>query len=298
MNNQLKNQFYNFSTRTDCFSHPILQDQHLSLEILRLDEIHPVISGNKLFKLKYYLEDAVKNNCHTLQTFGGLYSNHIAATAYAAKCCNLKSIGIIKGQNLSQLTPTLQEAEKNGMTLRFFSTSDYQTFKRNQGVFDGIYTIPEGGHGVLGVKGASEILSFSEKYHDYLVCAVGTGTMLAGLVNASLDHQHVLGISALKGAYSLESEMSGLLKANKNNYHIHHDYHFGGFAKHPSTLLAFMNKVWMETQLPTDIVYTSKTLYAILDLAQKNYFKSGSQILMIHSGGLQGNCSIKNQLNF
>ncbi len=298
MNNHITSKPTPLSIRIEAFSHEILQAKHLSLDILRLDEIHPIISGNKLFKLKYYLEDALQKKCHTIQTFGGFYSNHIVATAYAAKLCQLKSIGIIRGAKPDHLTPTLQEAEAHGMTLRFVSAIDYQTLKRNQGFFDNVYSIPEGGYGLLGAKGAAEILSFTNKSYDYIVCAVGTGTMVAGIINSSADHQQIIGISALKGAYSLEAEISTLLKSDKKNFQINHDYHFGGFAKHPRELLSFMNKTWKDNMLPTDIVYTAKTLYAILDLAHKKNFKNGSQILMIHSGGLQGNHSIQNRLNF
>ncbi len=296
MNNHLTSKINPASIRIETFSHEILQAKHLSLDILRLDEIHPIISGNKLFKLKYYLEDALQKKCHTIQTFGGFYSNHIVATAYAAQLCQLKSIGIIRGAKSDHLTPTLQEAETHGMTLRFVSASDYQTLKRNQGFFDNVYSIPEGGYGLLGAKGAAEILSFTNRSYDYIVCAVGTGTMVAGIINASADHQQIIGISALKGAYSLETEINKLLNSDKKNYQINHDYHFGGFAKHPSELLAFMELTWKENRLPTDVVYTSKTLYAILDLAQKKHFKLGSQMLMIHSGGLQGNRSLSLKL--
>jgi 1-aminocyclopropane-1-carboxylate deaminase len=283
------------------FDSSILNAQSLQLDVLRLDQVHPIMSGNKLFKLKYYLEDAIKNHCDTVKTFGGFYSNHIAATAYAAKICGLKSIGIIRGEAPKQLTPTLEEAVINNMQLEFASSQEYQQQKRFAAIDNNLYIIPEGGYGELGMKGTSDILNLvdqKEKY-DHTICAVGTGTTAAGLIKALHPHQKLIGISSLKGAFTLEDEIKTLLPKNHDRFQLIHDYHFGGFGKHPEELIQFIKEVWKSNHLPTDIVYTSKTLYGILDLAEKHFFKPNSKLLMIHTGGLQGNRSLpQNSLPF
>jgi 1-aminocyclopropane-1-carboxylate deaminase len=276
------------------FDSAILNAQSLQLDVLRLDRLHPIISGNKLFKLKYYIEDAIINKCDTIKTFGGFYSNHIAATAYAAKISGLKSIGVIRGEHLKELTPTLSEAVDNGMNLEFVSPEEYREQKRLSGFQNNVYVIPEGGYSELGAKGAADVIQLIDKneFYDYVICAVGTGTTAAGIINSLQPHQQFIGISSLKGAFSLEKEIRNLLTRNQKRYEVLHDYHFGGFGKHPEELLQFMKEVWENNHLPTDIVYTSKTLYGILDLAGKQFFKPTGKILMIHTGGLQGNRSL------
>jgi 1-aminocyclopropane-1-carboxylate deaminase/D-cysteine desulfhydrase-like pyridoxal-dependent ACC family enzyme len=170
---------------------------------------------------------------------------------------------------------------------------DKETIKKD---FKNVYWIPEGGCGNLGVKGAKEILLFCNKPEKYthVVCAVGTGTMMAGVVESVNPIQTVMGISIMKGNYSLTEKIKTLLSppCKHKLCKIIHDYHFGGYAKHSPELIQFMNDTWQRHQLPTDIVYTAKTFYAIKQMIINNTIRDGSNVLMIHSGGLQGNLSL------
>ncbi len=280
---------------TDNLSHPLLQEKEIEVSVLRIDQIHPVISGNKWFKLKYYSEDAVKNNFKTIATFGGTYSNHIVATAAASNLLGLKSIGIIRGERAAQLSHTLQEALSFGMQLFFISREDYAEKKLPPEIdIQKTYLISEGGYGVLGAKGASEILKQTDvSPYTHICCACGTTTMMAGLVTGSLPHQQVIGFSVMKNNFDLEPSLEKLLQENNNhNYQIVHDYHFGGYAKHKPSLFSFMNDLYSKTGLPTDFVYTGKMLFGLFDKIEKNEFAPGSKVLAIHSGGLQGNASL------
>ncbi len=273
-----------------------LQQNNVQLDILRLDKLHPVISGNKWFKLKYYLQDAKHKEYNTIATFGGAFSNHIIATACACNKAGLKSIGIIRGERPAILSHTLLMAEQYGMELSFVSRSAYEDKETIKKDFKNVYWIAEGGYGNLGAQGAKEILSFcneSEKY-THIVCAVGTGTMMAGIIQSVNPKQTVIGISVMKGNYSLMEKVETLLNVEDINksYRIIHDYHFGGYAKHPPGLIQFMNDIWQHHQLPTDIVYTAKTFYAAQQLIINNTIPEGSNVLLIHSGGLQGNLSL------
>jgi 1-aminocyclopropane-1-carboxylate deaminase len=265
------------------------------LDVLRLDEIHPVVSGNKWFKLKYYLEDAKQKGYNSIETFGGPYSNHIIATAFACREYGFKSIGIIRGQRPAKLYPTLINAEEYGMQLQFISRADYKNREKISQV-DGLYRIEEGGYGSLGAKGAGEILAFVPGMESYthIVCALGTGTMFAGLINASTVNQTVTGISVLNDNFSITNEVEKLVDKTHSHgdYTIIHGYHFGGYAKHPPQLINFMTMAWNKYNVPTDIVYTAKTLYALQQMALNGHFAAGSKILMVHSGGLQGNVSL------
>jgi 1-aminocyclopropane-1-carboxylate deaminase len=274
-----------------------LRDNEVSLDVLRLDEMHPIVSGNKWFKLKYYLQQAIDEGKNTVATFGGAYSNHIIATAYACKEAGLKSIGFIRGEPAEKLSSTLYQAEKSGMQLIYVSREKYT---QKQQIIDEYskenwYIINEGGYGILGAKGAAEILDYvAENDYTHILASVGTATMLAGLVMGAEQHQQIIGISSMKGNTSLEQAVKDLLSQTKTypSYSILHNYHFGGYAKHPKALIAFITETWRQFQLPLDIVYTSKLFFAIIDLVNKNYFLPGSKLLMIHSGGLQGNNSL------
>jgi 1-aminocyclopropane-1-carboxylate deaminase len=268
----------------------------LSLDVLRLDKIHEVISGNKWFKLKYYLREAKHLAKDTIATFGGAWSNHIVATAYAAKQAGLKSVGIIRGEKPAQLSATLQNAQDYGMELRYVSREEYRNKELliKQLANKDWYWVNEGGYGELGLKGASDILKVrNTSAYTHIVAAVGTGTMLAGLIASSNGSQEVIGISSMKGNVGLANEVQKLLvNHDDKEFKIFHDYHFGGYGKHPQELINFINNVYTYHHLPLDIVYTAKTFYAITQLAKQSFFKPDSKILMIHSGGLQGNKSL------
>lgn len=253
--------------------------------VLRLDEIHPEISGNKWFKLKHNLSKALLENKKTILTFGGAYSNHIAATAMACKLAGFKSIGIIRGEKTSSTNSTLTLAKENGMQVMFVSREQYKQkndpsqLQLLQAEYPDAYIIPEGGDNALGQKGCEEILSNISTDYDLIFCAHGTGTTFRGIAKSLLPHQKLIAINVLKYEASYNA-----LNANVNN-----QYHFGGYAKHNNELLEF--KSWFETtyHIPLDYVYTSKLMYAVFDLINHQKIDKNKNILIIHSGGLQGN---------
>ncbi len=265
--------------------------------MLRLDLLHPVVSGNKWFKLKYYLQEALASCKTTLASFGGAYSNHIVATAFAAREAGLNSIGFIRGELADKLSPTLANAMDYGMQLVFVERNRYRhkelIILENDN--PDYYWIREGGYGLLGAKGAADILSTADtSTFSHMICASGTGTMMAGLIKGCIPGQQVIGISVLKNNFSIEEELKSLLtlEEKERSFSLIHDYHFGGYGKHPEELIQFMRETWQLEELPTDIVYTSKVLFAVKNLIANSYFADGSRLLIIHSGGLQGNCSL------
>lgn len=264
--------------------------------ILRLDKLHPIVSGNKWFKLRYYIEDAIANKATTIASFGGPYSNHLVALAFAAKENNLKSIGYVRATKEDTLTPSLQEALAYGMQLEFMGRTHFQAIKNDllkaNNKENAVYFIDEGGYGELGAKGAATILNEYCKDYTTIIAAVGTGTMLAGLIQAAAPHQNIIGIPVLKNEKSIESEIKTLLKDSTKQFTLLHNFHQGGYAKTNPALIAFMNQLWETEKIPSDIVYTGKLLMAVESLLKENYFKAGSKILVIHSGGLQGNRSL------
>jgi 1-aminocyclopropane-1-carboxylate deaminase/D-cysteine desulfhydrase-like pyridoxal-dependent ACC family enzyme len=254
------------------------------------------------------LFDAAEKKSQTLISFGGAYSNHIVATACAAKEAGFASVGIIRGEPAIHPSPALQTATDCGMHLQFISRSAYKRKTEPDFLmslsekFPSPYIIPEGGSGKAGVKGSEEILEFIEKdRYSHILCAIGTGTMWLGLANAAKLQQYVHGICVLKGMPDLLGEFGEQLNnPQKTDYcRIHYEYHFGGYAKKNQELIHFMNKLYKKTGIATDFVYTAKLFYAVTDLVSKNYFPTGSRLLLIHSGGLQGNRSLPaGTLNF
>jgi 1-aminocyclopropane-1-carboxylate deaminase len=256
--------------------------------------LHPFVSGNKFRKLKYNLLKAQQIGLSTILTFGGAYSNHIAAVAAAGNLNGFKTIGIIRGEELAmsaQKNPTLVFAESQGMKLHFVSRETYrlksnaaylETLKHN---FGECYLLPEGGTNKLAVRGCEEILGEADGVYDYVCASVGTGGTVSGLINASGPHQKVLGFSALKGTFQTE-----LIKkySVKTNFDLTDAYCFGGYAKIDSQLIRFINEFRERTGIPLDPIYTGKMIFGIIDLLKKGYFKENSRILAVHTGGLQG----------
>jgi 1-aminocyclopropane-1-carboxylate deaminase len=226
--------------------------------------------------------------------------NHAQALAYAAKENNVKSIGYVRATKEDAITPSLQEALAYGMQLEFIGRTNFQEIKndllkKNQHRSidnNSIYFIDEGGYGTIGAKGAATILNEHCKDYTTIIAAVGTGTMLAGLINAAEAHQAIIGIPVLKNEASIETEIKNLLKDSSKPFTLLHSFHQGGYAKTNPALFEFMNQLWTLEKIPTDIVYTGKLLWAVDSLLKENYFKEGSKILVIHSGGLQGNRSL------
>ncbi|MDR3712227.1 MAG: 1-aminocyclopropane-1-carboxylate deaminase [Puia sp.] len=281
---------------------PELAERGIQADVLRLDKIHPVISGNKWFKVKYYLQKALQNQHIAILTFGGPYSNHIVAAARAAREAGLGSIGIIRGERPETLSHTLQNALDDGMRLQFISREEYRRktdaffLSRILGENPGTCLVPEGGAGPEGIRGCEEILQLVDKEkYTHILCAAGTATLLRGLINASGPRQEIIGISVLKGFSELPPDCGeGHLPAEKvSNGRLIADYHFGGYARRSGPLFAFMNKWYGLTGIPTDFVYTAKLFYAAFDLVKTGYFPQGSRLLLIHSGGLQGNLSLE-----
>ncbi len=267
------------------------------VDLLRLDVIHPIVSGNKFYKLRYYIELALEKGVSTVASFGGPYSNHIVALAYTAKEAGLKSIGYIRTNTDEPMTPTLKEAKAYGMELVYLGRTDFQSKKaailQSSEMNTDCYLIDEGGYGTIGAKGAATILTTQDTSHyDYIICAVGTGTMLAGIIHAADAFQKIIGIPVLKNEGSIESEINFLLEDKNRPYTLLHQFHQGGYAKTNPMMLDFMNRLWDAEKIPTDIVYTSKLLFGVEQLINENYFDKDISILVIHSGGLQGNRSL------
>lgn len=265
-----------------------------AIDVLRLDKIDPLISGNKWFKLQYFLDEALALKKNHIISFGGAWSNHILATAACCKRMGLHSTGIIRGEQPAELSSTLKNAVDLGMELVFINREDYrEKYVPTHLNPDDCYIIPEGGYGEKGATGAAHILDHCDKdEYSHVACAAGTGTMLAGLINAS-DYQEIIGISVLKNNYSLETDVRALVTGEKKNFRVLHDDHCGGYAKHSDELITFMNDLYERTGIPTDFVYTGKLFFAIARMFLEKILPAGVKLLVIHSGGLQGNDSLK-----
>jgi 1-aminocyclopropane-1-carboxylate deaminase len=296
----------NFPINIDALRSSLFNEKNISVSMLRLDQIHDVVSGNKLFKLHYFLEEAQKSNEKLVITFGGAYSNHLAATAFACKALGLKSIGFVRGEKADKLSHTLHFCIENGMQLEFMSREDYRRINDEEmrhyfyKKFGGHTLIPEGGYSTDGAMGAELICKyFIEKNFSHVCCAVGTATTFAGLINGSNDRCTTMGFSVLKDLLDIRERLSKLNVSVTKKYAFIEDYHFNGYAKKTKHLIDFINDFYASNKIPLDFVYTGKLMYGVYDLIQKNYFPTGSKILCIHTGGLQGNNSLPaGTLNF
>jgi len=292
------NQFLN-----DC----LLKKKKITLAVKREDLLHEHISGNKFRKLYYNIIAAKEKNYDTLLTFGGAFSNHIAATAATGNEYGIKTIGVIRGDELGNNlkktlseNPTLKFAHEQGMRLHFVSRAAYRKktdpefIRKLYQLFGRFYLVPEGGTNELAVKGTEEILTDEDQEFDYICSAIGTGGTIAGIINSSWPHQQILGFPALKENF-LHKNIQKYV--SKNNWTLIRDYNFGGFAKIDKKLIEFINTTYTLHNLPLDPVYTGKMMFGIIDLIKKDYFPEGSKILAIHTGGLQGKAGMNTRLH-
>jgi len=288
------------------------------MKLLNLED--PFINGNKIYKLKYNISEAKKTRHNTLLTFGGAYSNHIAATAAVGKKEGLKTIGIIRGTEAElKNNPTLMQAFANGMLLDFVDREKYRQ-KNNEDFVNGLrkkhgefYLIPEGGSNLLGVMGCMEIIGEGQRTRgkghgafDIICCSCGTGATLAGIVLSLNADQKTLGFAALKGGEFLKKDVEGFIDAYEKyalrsthvsggEFQIVADYHFGGYGKVNNELMEFVKGFKDQHDIQLDYVYTAKMMYGLTDLIKKGNFKPGTGILAIHTGGLQGNQGYTNK---
>ncbi len=278
---------------TQALADDFFTDHGIELHVLRLDLIHGVVSGNKLFKLQHFLEKALASPEKTIVSFGGAYSNHLVATAYACQHLGLKSVGLVRGEKPAVLSHSLQHCIQLNMQLIFLSREQYQQ-QAMLGIAEYQGTVvPEGGYHPLGAKGASAIMNlFPLLNPTHVVTATGTATTLTGLLLNTNASQTIISVPVIKGMDDLNERIK-YLSENKTlpAYESWPDAHEGGYAKHSPGLIGFMNSFYRSYQLPTDVVYTGKMMKAVMQKIESHYFPRGSQILCIHTGGLQGNRS-------
>jgi len=284
-------------------THPLFTEKKVQVHVLRLDLYQPEIGGNKYFKLKYNLEQARLGNHSTLLSFGGAYSNHIAALANAGKIYGFKTIGIIRGDELEiNSNKTIQQASENGMHLHFINRELYRKkndtnfIEKLHQLFGEFYLIPEGGSNVFAVKGCKEIIDLIPFPADIICCAVGTGGTIAGIQLSSENNQQIIGIPVLKNATFLYNDILSLQEKfysqilnekPKSKLELIFDYHFGGYAKSTKELEQFQINFQKEFQIPLDKIYTAKLFYAVFDLIKKDFFQPEQKIILLHTGGLQ-----------
>ncbi len=303
--------FVDYLPEIDTYKFKFSQDKLITIDCLRLDKVHPFVSGNKWYKLKYSILHGYQSGKTQFLSFGGAYSNHLHALAYAGRTLNIKTIGVVRGEKLEKLNPTLQDCQDWGMELHWLSREQYRQVAslglRGDSVagygseiasflsnFPDAWVIPEGGAGEDGVLGVESL--FNALHHqgrldyDLITTPVGSGTTLAGLARAKIGRAKCLGFSALRGASdlerSVERQLADALKVNP--WSIVHDYHFGGFAKTNSRLTDFISYIYQRYDLLLDPIYTGKMVYGIAEYIHQGRIQSGSKVLMLHTGGLQG----------
>ncbi|UTW44701.1 pyridoxal-phosphate dependent enzyme [bacterium SCSIO 12696] len=277
----------------------VLAEKDIQLIIKREDLRHPQISGNKFHKLKYNLDYAKREGFSAVASFGGAWSNHLHALAYAGKQQGLNTIGFIRGPLPQPLNAMLKDAQSWGMDLRPLSYGDYRRRYEDDfcqelmaSVTNG-YLIPEGGAGQLAVRGCAELgaeIVAQTPGMDYLCVACGTGATMAGLIAGVKGRATVLGFSVIKNNHKLQSDIRSWLPEHclQKPWRIIEGYDCGGFGKLSQQLVAFMDQWHSHSSIPLEPLYTGKMLYGLFHLIDADYFPPASKVVVLHSGGLQG----------
>ena len=281
---------------------PWLHEAGVDVAVLRLDEIDPLISGNKWFKLRHHLDAAAAAGARGVISLGGAHSNHLHALAAAGQRFGFATVSLLRGDALD--TPTVRDLQAWGMTLHWLGYGGYR--QRHQPDFwqpwlaqyPGFYPIPEGGGGLPGALGCmglremvqAQLASIGWDDFDAWWLAVGTGTTLAGLVLAEGGQRLVYGASAVPAGHGVEENLRHILEqagCTDQGYELLQASR-AGFAKVDEALTAFISQTEREGQLPLEAIYTGKALMALrLHVAAGNVAR-GTRLLFVHTGGLQG----------
>lgn len=287
---------------------------NVNVFVKRDDLIHSEIAGNKWRKLKLNFEKFKHGRYDSLLTFGGAYSNHIAATAAAGRIEEVATIGIIRGDELnSESNETLKKAAADGMQLYFVSREEYSwryetDYKNDLRARHGnCWIVEEGGANYYGMMGCTELIKEIGIQPNHIILPAGTGTTAAGLLMAE-NVANIIAVPVLAKGDFLREEIQSLLRyggltdedlIEKNEQLIlPTEYAFGGYGKSTSELIDFMNTIYNESGLKLDHIYTAKAFFALHKLIQKGGIGENETVVAIHTGGLQGNRSIQDKLNF
>lgn len=289
------------ATPLQAIHHPFLKKYRVELFIKREDLVHPLISGNKWYKLKYNLVEARRQGFSRILSFGGAYSNHLHALAWAGHEFGFETIGVIRGELQETLNPTLSDASRWGMRLQPVTRGDYRRRHDREFIealrtaYHPCYVVPEGGANSLALQGCAEIIASIDRQleaYDYLCVPCGTGATLAGMSLAAGAGVRLLGFSALKGYTQFESDVGALIAASgspdPDNWQILDGFHCGGFGKLTGELVRFMLDWKRQTGVELEPVYTGKMLLGLFELLEGGFFRAGSRIVVVHTGGLQG----------
>ncbi len=282
----------NIPSPVEPLKYPLFSQHNIQVDIKRDDLIHETISGNKWRKLKYLLEDAKVKKCETLVSMGGNYSNHLHALAFAAKEHGFKAIGFVRAHAEQELTPTLQDCLDWGMELKFVTRSQYSELRQLQGFaswqkqISGSYWMGEGGFSQLAIKGVREIAQEVDEQYDFVFTATGSGATLVGLAQG-FKNSKVIGVAAFKGASYLQEELANYL-LGYDNWQLDLEHHCGGFAKINRQLMEIKAEFEGLNGYKLDRIYNAKMLYALHDFIADGKIPSGSKVLLINTGGLQG----------
>ena len=281
---------------------PVVAAHGVRLLLWRDDLAHPDLPGNKARKLKYNLAAAQQQGHHKLLTFGGAYSNHIAAVAAAGRLFGFQTVGLIRGDEPAPgtaLNPTLARAAADGMVLHYLDRTAYRRRAEPEFLaelparFGLAYVLPEGGTNALALPGCAELVAEirQEVAFDALAVAVGTGGTLAGLLTGLAGKEQAVGVAALKNGGFLRAEVDALTQAATGrtypNYSVQTDYHFGGYARYSAPLLDFIAQFRQRHGVLLDPIYTGKLLFGVLNLIARGHFAPGSTVVAIHTGGQQ-----------
>jgi len=276
--------------------HPVFSEAGVLVRMLREDGNHPLVSGNKWWKLRPYLELAATSG-KSLVTFGGAWSNHLYATAAGCRAAGIPCVGIIRGERPAIVSATLEFAISSGMYPKFVSRETYREKSSPEFIgqikseFGDCIIVPEGGSGPEAVEHCNvwgQKISAGISF-DVLCIPVGTGGTFAGLLRGVPEGRRMLGFPALKDSEFLSPAIRELALVERKNWELIRDFHFGGYAKAPAELLNFIRSINQQYDLPLDAVYTGKMFWGLLELSRAGYFPRGTEILAIHTGGLQGN---------
>ncbi len=276
-----------------------LSSKHIRLLVKHDYLNHPTIQGNKLWKLKQPLSAFDPGIHKKIISLGGAYSNHLAALSEVCEVFGIPFIAIVRGEAPARQGYTLKRLKSNIYTkVYFLDRESFRTYRANQDTSllpvqsDDALIIPEGGSVHDGLTGFELFWRDVSLQTDlsaitHVVLPVGTGGTAAGALLYLPEHIRIVAIPVLKHT-KVKEDIVKLAKNRSQNLVVIDKYHFGGYARVRPALIDFIETFYDEHSIPLDPIYNGKSFYGVFDLIKQGYFPSGSVVLTVHTGGLQG----------
>ncbi|MBQ7584772.1 MAG: D-cysteine desulfhydrase [Desulfovibrionaceae bacterium] len=273
--------------------------------------------GNKTRKLDFCIAEALNLGCDTLITCGAVQSNHCRLTLAWAVHEGLDCHLVLEERVPGSYNP---EASGNNFLYQLMGVKSITVVKGGTNMAEAMqkvadeltkngkkpYIIPGGASNALGALGyvscMEEIMAqmFALNLNfDHLVVPSGSagthGGIIAGMIGNNINIP-VTGIGVNRPKAVQEKAVLDVANASLKLIGVEarvpadkvvafDDYVGPGYSLPTQAMVEAVEMLARTEAILLDPVYSGKAMSGLIDLARKGYFKKGSKVLFLHTGG-------------